>query len=140
MQADATERLPFADGEFDLAYCSSVVEHVAAGAARGVRGRDPARRRAAGSCRRRRCSFPIEPHALLPVRPLAAGRRCGGRYWRLGAAGAWEDIALLRRAEMDALFGEPVHAERLGGAGQELDRVAGDRSPERLIHSPHDCE
>src|SRR6185503_9355983 len=28
VQADATERLPFADGQFDLAYSSSVIEHV----------------------------------------------------------------------------------------------------------------
>ena len=68
-------------------------------------------------------SFPIEPHALLPFAhwlPATLRRR----YWRLGAAGAWEDIALLRRAEMVALFGEPVHAERLGRRGQELDRAA----------------
>ena len=62
-------------------------------------------------------SFPIEPHALLPFAhwlPTTPRRR----YWRLGAAGAWEDIALLRRAEMVALFGEPVHAERLGGVAK----------------------
>ena len=84
-------------------------------------------------------SFPIEPHALLPFAhwlPPALRRP----YWRLGAAGAWEDIALLRRAELVALFGEPVHAERLGRPGEELDRVARDRYLERLIHSPHDCE
>src|SRR3954453_21300371 len=28
VRADATERLPFADGQFDLAYSSSVIEHV----------------------------------------------------------------------------------------------------------------
>jgi hypothetical protein len=59
-------------------------------------------------------SFPIEPHALLPFAhwlPPALRRP----YWRLGAAGAWEDIALLRRSELVELFGEPVHAERLGG-------------------------
>ena len=38
------ERLPFEDGAFDLAYSSSVVEHVRARAARGVRGRGAARR------------------------------------------------------------------------------------------------
>src|ERR1700676_4145545 len=27
VKADATQRLPFADDEFDLVYCSSVVEH-----------------------------------------------------------------------------------------------------------------
>ncbi len=111
VRADATERLPFADGEFDLAYSSSVIEHVA-----------PERRAAFASELRRVApgwyvqtpafSFPIEPHALLPFAhwlPVAVRRR----YWRLGVAGAWEEIALLRRAEMTALFGEPV-AERAG--------------------------
>ncbi len=69
--ADATERLPFEDGAFDLAYSSSVVEHVAPEqraafaaevrrVARGWYVQTPAR------------SFPIEPHALLPLRALAA--------------------------------------------------------------------
>lgn len=113
VQADATERLPFADGAFDLAYASSVIEHVAP------------ERRAAFAAEVRRVgrgwfvqtpafSFPIEPHALLPFAhwlPPALRRP----YWRLGAAGAWEDIALLRRAEMAALFGEPILAERFAG-------------------------
>lgn len=113
VQADATKRLPFADGAFDLAYASSVIEHVAP------------ERRAAFAAEVRRVgrgwfvqtpafSFPIEPHALLPFAhwlPPALRRP----YWRLGAAGAWEDIALLRRAEMAALFGEPILAERFAG-------------------------
>ena len=58
-------------------------------------------------------SFPIEPHALLPFAhwlPVSLRRT----YWRLGAQGDWEDIRLLRRGEMEALFG-PVLAERAGG-------------------------
>jgi SAM-dependent methyltransferase len=113
VRADATERLPFADGEFDLAYSSSVVEHIAP------------ERRAAFAAELMRVargwfvqtpawSFPIEPHALLPFAhwlPVAARRR----YWRLGAAGAWEEIALLRRGELQALFpGSRVVAERVG--------------------------
>ncbi|MGH2944334.1 MAG: class I SAM-dependent methyltransferase, partial [Solirubrobacteraceae bacterium] len=111
VRADAAEGLPFADGEFDLAYCSSVIEHV------------PAARRTAFARELRRVargwyvqtpafSFPIEPHALLPAAhwlPPALRRP----YWRLGVAGDWEDIALLRRDEMTALFGPPV-AERIG--------------------------
>jgi SAM-dependent methyltransferase len=113
VQADAAERLPFDDAAFDLAYSSSVVEHV-----------DP-ERRAAFACEVRRVargwfvqtpawSFPIEPHALLPFAHWLAPtlRR---PYWRLGAAGAWEEIHLLRRAELAALFGEPILAERFGG-------------------------
>jgi SAM-dependent methyltransferase len=113
VQADATRRLPFDDGAFDLAYSSSVVEHV-----------EPAHRAAFANELKRVArgwfvqtpafSFPIEPHALLPFAhwlPQTVRRP----YWRLGAAGAWEDIALLRRAELQELFGEPILAERFGG-------------------------
>jgi len=125
VQADATQGLPFADGEFDLAYCSSVIEHIA-----------PERREAfAGELRRvargwfvqtPAFSFPVEPHALLPGAhwlPPALRRP----YWRLGVAGEWEDIALLRRNEMAALFGEPV-AERAGPLAKSWISV---RSPGR---------
>ena len=73
--------LPFADGEFDLAYCSSVIEHVA-----------PARRGAFAAELRRVArgwyvqtpawSFPVEPHALLPSR-TGCRRRCAA------PTGAW---------------------------------------------------
>jgi SAM-dependent methyltransferase len=111
VQADATERLPFADGAFDLAYSSSVIEHVAPDrraafaaevrrVARGWFVQTPAR------------SFPIEPHALLPFAHwLPVGPR--RFYWRLGAAGAWEEIHLLGRREIEVLFG-PAAPERIG--------------------------
>lgn len=57
-------------------------------------------------------SFPLEPHSLLPFAhwlPPRARRP----YWRLGAAGDWEEIELLRRAEMESLFG-PALPERVG--------------------------
>ncbi|HEX4435353.1 MAG TPA: class I SAM-dependent methyltransferase [Solirubrobacteraceae bacterium] len=111
VRADAAEGLPFADGEFDLVYCSSVIEHVTpdrrAAFAKELRrvGRGwfvqtPAR------------TFPIEPHALLPGAhwlPVRLRRL----YWRLGATGAWEEISLLGRAEMEALFGA-TRPERVG--------------------------
>jgi SAM-dependent methyltransferase len=111
VQADASAGLPFADGEFELAYCSSVIEHV------------PPARRAAFAKELRRVgrgwfvqtpaySFPLEPHALLPgAHWLPAVLR--RPYWKLGAAGGWEDISLLRRAELENLFG-PALAERMG--------------------------
>jgi SAM-dependent methyltransferase len=112
VQADAAERLPFPDGAFDLAYSSSVIEHVAPErrarfaaelrrVGRGVYVQTPA------------YSFPIEPHALLPFAhwlPLAVRRP----YWRLGAQAHWEDVRLLRRWELQALFGDRVVAERFG--------------------------
>jgi SAM-dependent methyltransferase len=111
VRADAAAGLPFADDEFDLVYCSSVIEHVA-----------PSRREAFAAELRRvgrgwfvqtpAFSFPVEPHALLPFAHwLPIGLR--KRYWRLGAASDWEEITLLRRAEMQRLFG-PALAERAG--------------------------
>jgi SAM-dependent methyltransferase len=111
VQADATARLPFADDEFDLVYCSSVIEHV------------PPARRAAFAAEARRVgrawfvqtparSFPIEPHALLPFAHWLPAR-LRRPYWRLGAAGAWEDISLLSRRELEGLFGT-ASPERFG--------------------------
>jgi len=111
VHADAADGLPFEDGEFDLVYSSSVIEHV------------PPPRRAAFATELKRVgrgwfvqtpahSFPIEPHSLLPAAhwlPPALRRR----YWRLGATGGWEEISLLRRGELEALFG-PARAERFG--------------------------
>jgi SAM-dependent methyltransferase len=112
-QADLVEGLPFADGEFDLAYCSSVIEHIP----------DAQRERAAAEIRRvargwwvqtPARSFPIEPHALLPFAhwlPPALRRP----YWRLGVAGEWEEIELLGRARLEALLpGSAIHSERAG--------------------------
>ena len=109
--ADVLAGLPFADGEFDLAYCSSVIEHIAPQdraafaaevrrVARGWYVQTPA------------FSFPVEPHALLPFAHWLPAR-LRRIYWRLGVAGDWEPIELLRRAEMAQLFGEPI-AERAG--------------------------
>jgi SAM-dependent methyltransferase len=111
VRADAAEELPFEDGAFDLVYSSSVIEHVAP--ARRARFAFELKRVGRGwFVQTPAFSFPIEPHALLPgAHWLPPGAR--RRYWRLGAAGAWEDISLLRRAEMAALFGAPL-AERAG--------------------------
>jgi SAM-dependent methyltransferase len=111
VRADAAAGLPFAEDEFDLVYCSSVIEHVA-----------PAHREAFAAELRRvgrgwlvqtpAFSFPVEPHALLPFAHwLPVGLR--KRYWRLGAAGEWEELSLLRRGEVERLFG-PALAERVG--------------------------
>jgi SAM-dependent methyltransferase len=111
VRADAAAGLPFADDEFDLVYCSSVIEHV------------PQARRAAFAAEVRRVgrgwfvqtpafSFPIEPHSLLPLAHWLPAR-LRKPYWRLGATGCWEEISLLRRTEMQALFG-PALPERWG--------------------------
>jgi SAM-dependent methyltransferase len=109
--ADVLDGLPFADGEFDLAYCSSVIEHVAR-EDRAAFARELRRVARGWYVQTPAFSFPVEPHALLPVAHWLPPR-VRRRYWRLGVAGAWEEIALLRRAELAALFGEPV-PERAG--------------------------
>jgi SAM-dependent methyltransferase len=111
VRADVLEGLPFADGAFDLAYCSSVIEHVAP-AHRAAFARELRRVARGWYVQTPAYSFPVEPHALLPFAhwlPHALRRP----YWRLGVAGDWEAIELLRRGEMEALFGPPL-AERLG--------------------------
>jgi Methyltransferase domain len=113
VQADATQRLPFEDGRFDLAYSSSVIEHLSP-ADRPAFAREVRRVARGFFVQTPAWSFPIEPHALLPFAHWLPPR-IRRTYWRLGAAGSWEDIALLRRAELAALFGEPIHAERFGG-------------------------
>jgi SAM-dependent methyltransferase len=111
VRADPAEGLPFADRSFDLVYCSSVIEHV------------PPERRTAFATELRRVgrgwfvqtparSFPIEPHSLLPGAHWIPGR-LRRPYWRLGATGGWEEISLLSRAELEALFGR-AQAERIG--------------------------
>jgi SAM-dependent methyltransferase len=111
VRADAAAGLPFATDEFDLVYCSSVIEHVA-----------PARRTAFAAEVRRvgrgwfvqtpAFSFPLEPHSLLPAVHWLP-RRLRKSVWRFGAARGWEEISLLRRAEVEELFG-PARAERVG--------------------------
>jgi hypothetical protein len=57
-------------------------------------------------------SFPIEPHSLLPgAHWLTPSLR--RRYWRLGAGGDPDEVALLSRRELEALFG-PARRERFG--------------------------
>ena len=111
VRADASEGLPFDDEAFDLAYCSSVIEHVS-----------PARRAAFAAELRRvargwyvqtpALSFPIEPHALLPGAHWLP-RSLRRVYWRLGAGSDVDEIHLLPRRELEALFG-PAHRERFG--------------------------
>ena len=67
VRADAAAGLPFAEDEFDLVYCSSVIEHVPPPAPRGVRRGDPP-----GRPRLVRA----DPRLLVPARaPLAAAVR-----------------------------------------------------------------
>ncbi|GAC1436781.1 MAG: hypothetical protein NVSMB51_08980 [Solirubrobacteraceae bacterium] len=110
--ADAVAGLPFDDGAFDLVYSSSVIEHIPP-ADRSRFARELMRVAGGLFVQTPAFSFPLEPHALLPAAhwlPPAARRP----YWRLGVSGEWEQIVLLRKREMTALFGVPPLAERVG--------------------------
>ena len=113
VRADATDRLPFDDGAFDLVYSSSVVEHLPP-AARSRFAREIVRVGRGWWVQTPAFSFPVEPHALLPFAHWLP-ERVRRPYWRLGVAGEWEEIALLRRGELERLFpaGEVI-AERVG--------------------------
>jgi SAM-dependent methyltransferase len=127
VQADASE-LPFADGEFDVVYSNSLLEHVV---------EPERRRRAAGEIRRvgRRYFvqtpnrwFPVEPHALLPLvhwlpRPL------GRRLWPLGVSPhPYEGTRLIGARELRELFPDArIVRERLGPLTKSLLAVGPER-------------
>ena len=118
VQADATD-LPFADGEFDVAYSNSLIEHLEP----ALRPRFAAElRRTAGRyfVQTPNHFFPIEPHSLVPglqFLPPRARRRA----WRLGVAEGFEDIRLLRAAELQRLFPDAVIVrERIGPLTKSL--------------------
>jgi SAM-dependent methyltransferase len=112
VMADVTEPLPFEDDQFDLAYASSLVEHLPRESralfasevrrvARGYLVQTPA------------YSFPIEPHALLPFvhwLPRPAQRR----LWSAGVSLEMEEVELLKKRELHALFPGPIARERWG--------------------------
>ena len=119
VQADARD-LPFADGEFDIAYSNSLIEHLPPGDRAGVAA-EMARvgRRLFVQTPNR--WFPVEPHALLPLvhwlpRPL------GRRLWRLGVTGEpFDDIRLLDARELRRLFpGARIVRERVGPLTKSL--------------------
>ena len=113
VRADARE-LPFSDGQFDVVYSNSLLEHVPPS--------DRERVAAEMSRTGRRLfvqtpnrGFPLEPHALLPLvhwlpRPL------GRRLWALGVTGEpFDDIRLLRARELRRLFPDAqIVRERVG--------------------------
>jgi SAM-dependent methyltransferase len=112
--------LPFEDGEFEIAYSNSLIEHLEpadrtrfAAEVRRVAGRywvqTPNRR------------FPIEPHVLLPgfqFLPPRAQRR----LWRLGVLRIpYQPIHLLDAAELSRLFPDAVILrERFAGMTKSL--------------------
>ena len=127
--ADAAEGLPYADGEFDVVFCSSVIQYL------------PAERRAAFAAELRRVGvryfvqtpnrrFPVDPHYQVPFiqfLPQAARRWLNARLtlgWR--AKGDPAEFEMLTRRELAALFPDgEIHRERLLGLTKSFMVVGG---------------
>ena len=123
VQADGTD-LPFEDGEFDVGFSNSVIEHV------------PEHLQPAFASEMARVAkryfvqtpnryFPIEPHYQLPLFQFLPerGRRALNRRFTLGwqPKGEWEDINLLSKRDLRRLFPEAeIHRERILGLTKSL--------------------
>lgn len=122
-QADGTQ-LPFADGEFDVAFSNSVIEHV------------PPELQARFAAEIGRVAkryfvqtpnrwFPIEPHYQLPLfqfLPRRARMALNSRFslgWQ--PRGQWEEITLLSARDLRRLFPDAeIRRERLLGLTKSL--------------------
>ena len=121
--ADGTS-LPFADGEFPVAFSSSVIEHI------------PNELQPAFASEIRRVGrryfvqtpnryFPIEPHYQLPLFQFLPERvrRALNRRFTLGwrERGSWEEANLLSARDLKRLFPDAeIHREKLFGLTKSL--------------------
>jgi SAM-dependent methyltransferase len=121
--ADAT-KLPFADGEFEVAFSSSVIEHIPKHLQRAFADevRRVARRYYVQTPNR---YFPIEPHYQFPFFqffPERLQRALNARFtlgWR--ERGSWEEANLLSARDLRGLFPDgEVHREKLIGLTKSL--------------------
>jgi Methyltransferase domain len=123
MQADGTN-LPFADGEFDVGFSNSVIEHVPPEL-------QPAFASELGRVARRyyvqtpNLWFPIEPHYQLPLFQFLPRRlrMALNRRFTLGwqAKGQWEEITLLGARDLQRLFPDAeIHREKVLGLTKSL--------------------
>lgn len=116
VQGDATQ-LPFGDGEFDVAFSNSVIEHVPSELQQAFANevRRVARRYFVQTPNR---WFPIEPHYQFPLfqfLPERARRALNARF-TLGfqPKGSWEPIELLDSTTLQRLFPDStIHRERV---------------------------
>jgi hypothetical protein len=123
LQADGTD-LPFEDGEFDVGFSNSVIEHV-------PKELQPAFAAEMGRVAQRYYVqtpnrwFPIEPHYQLPFFQFLPerARKALNRRFTLGwqAKGEWEEITLLGARDLRRLFPEAeIHREKVLGLTKSL--------------------
>ena len=113
--------LPFADGEFDVAYSNSVIEHVVEPADRRALAAELARVGGRYFVQTPNRWFPVEPHALLPLVHWLP-RRVGRRLWDLGVSDdPFDGTLLLDAKELQQLFPDAtIVRERLGPLTKSL--------------------
>jgi hypothetical protein len=122
-QADGTQ-LPFADGEFDVAFSNSVIEHVPPELqARFASEIDRVAKRYFVQTPNR--YFPIEPHYQLPFFQFLprSARMALNRRFSLGwqGKGHWEEITLLSAGDLKRLFPDAeIRRERVLGLTKSL--------------------
>src|ERR1700733_1796081 len=109
---DATS-MPFADREFDIAFCNSLIEHLPPPAQRALA--DEIRRVARGYwVQTPNRYFPIEPHQLIVGYQFLPRRIRRSLARRLGGTGG--SAELLTRRDLLALFpGAELYEERVAG-------------------------
>ena len=123
MQADGTQ-LPFADGEFDVAFSNSVIEHVPPDLqARFASEVSRVARRYFVQTPNR--YFPIEPHYQLPFFQFLPrrARMALNRRFSLGwqGKGDWEEITLLSAGDLRRLFPDAeIRREKVLGLTKSL--------------------
>ena len=113
--------LPFADGEFDVAYSNSVIEHVVEPADRRALAAELARVGGRYFVQTPNRWFPVEPHALLPLVHWLP-RSIGRRLWGLGVSDdPFDETLLLDADELQELFPDAeIVRERLGPLTKSL--------------------
>ncbi len=107
-QIDRDEPLPFRDREFDLAFCSAVVEHVGARDAQRNFLREALRVAKAAFVTTPNRWYPVELHTLVPLLHYLPTRIYRRLYRRLGFNffAAEENLNLLDRASLATLVPE----------------------------------
>jgi SAM-dependent methyltransferase len=135
---DATNLIEFRDGSFDIAFSNSVIEHLFTFENQRRMAAEMQRVGKAFWVQTPNFWFPVEPHFLLPGwqwMPLCM-RVSLVRRWRCGWAGpfrevaaarnAVEEIRLLKKAELEAIFpNATLIPERFGGLVKSWTVVGG---------------